>query len=121
MLRVLLIASYYLFWVHAANACIFSKEAMYTDPTMGCPDDIRDMAQRMLMCIHWSGEEPYNTQRRLQIEKGLEAEHCALFACDMQAILKRYKGQPEEHLVSHEMLNQWIEVYGKESTECINQ
>ncbi len=58
------------------------------------PRDVVKLIDRMVGCNHWSGEEPYDADRRKEISSALAALKCARLAKDEAAAHKRYAQKP---------------------------
>ena len=53
------------------------------------PQSVRELIERRAMCNHWGGEEPYDTQRRRQIEQAFADLRCATVPGEA-SFLRRY-------------------------------
>lgn len=60
----------------------------------GQPQDVREMIDRLIGCNHWSGEEPYDADRKLEISSAMADLKCARLAKDEAAALRRYANKP---------------------------
>ena len=54
------------------------------------PRDIRDFIDRRANCNHWLGEEPYDAERRAEIQFALMALSCADLSKDENSLKSRY-------------------------------
>ena len=70
----------------AANDALFELAA--TTPT-----DIFDYARRASQCAHWSGEEPYDAERRDQIAKAVQDLDCEALSAEGAALKLKYADQ----------------------------
>ena len=61
-----------------------------------CPSDINAFLLRVESCNHWGGEEPYDDERRKEIEKAIAEEKCEDLACDYQAIMRKYGSREKQ-------------------------
>ena len=89
MLRSLL--SIY-FVLLASNA--HAETAPLTDLTRGQPKDVATIAERIAMCTHFAGEEPYAAARRKEIASAVKKYRCDRLDTDEAALRKRYKDNP---------------------------
>lgn len=68
------------------------------DPATGkprvWPDDVVRLQTDVEACIHFSGEEPYDEDRRREIEAALET-HCGKLETDLPALRRKYAGDAE--------------------------
>ena len=58
------------------------------------PADVREAIGRRAACNHWSGEEGYDPQRRMQIAAALREARCDEIEADILAIRSRYASEP---------------------------
>ncbi len=56
------------------------------------PKEVQKIIERKSCCGHWSGEEPYDAERKIEIEKAMQECQCSKFDKDLQSIEKKYKG-----------------------------
>lgn len=59
------------------------------------PDDVRKLIDRVTGCNHWAGEEPYDAERRRQIESALRDLKCDRIDRDAAKLRLRYWGNSE--------------------------
>lgn len=59
----------------------------------GQPGDVKKLIDRLAGCSHWSGEEPYDADRRREIALAMSDLKCDQLAKDEAAIRKRYAKQ----------------------------
>jgi hypothetical protein len=99
----------------AGYACSIS-EKLRGNPgaAIDCPDDVATLADNMVMCIHWGGEDAYDEERRKMIQEGREKSRCDEFPCDVQDLRKKYASQPEIKRVIDWVMKEWTDVYGEE-------
>lgn len=55
------------------------------------PADVQAFIDRQQECDHWTGEEPYDQERRKEIETAIDELGCAAIDKDEQALRQRYK------------------------------
>lgn len=60
--------------------------------TKGQPKDVVKMIDRYVGCNHWGGEEPYNEERRKEIDSAMSDLRCDTLTNDEKIILQRYSG-----------------------------
>lgn len=61
----------------------------------GMPPDVSDFIRRAVVCNHWAGEEPYNDERRVQINAAVSGLRCRELDADQNLIRKRHAGNAE--------------------------
>jgi hypothetical protein len=59
------------------------------------PKDVRAFVVRRADCDHWTGEEPYDGERRAQIEAAIADLGCARIEVDEAALRARHRARPE--------------------------
>jgi hypothetical protein len=55
------------------------------------PADVRAFIDRRANCNHWSGEEPYDQDRRVQIQSAVKELRCEDLLKDETALQRRYQ------------------------------
>lgn len=60
----------------------------------GQPKDVSDLIDRLVGCNHWSGEEPYDAERKQEISSAMADLKCARLAKDEATARKRYANKP---------------------------
>ena len=60
----------------------------------GQPKDVAALIERLVGCNHWSGEEPYDAERKREISAAMAELKCDRLAADESAALKRYAKNP---------------------------
>jgi hypothetical protein len=58
------------------------------------PRDVRVHIDRQMGCNHWSGEEPYDAERRRQIMAAARELRCTSLERDEQRLRHRYASSP---------------------------
>jgi hypothetical protein len=48
-----------------------------------------------VVCNHWAGEEPYDDERRAQINRAVQTLHCRELDADQAALREQYQGNEE--------------------------
>lgn len=64
------------------------------DLTKGQPKDVAALAERIAMCTHFAGEEPYDDTRRKEIDAAFEKYRCEKLDRDEAALRRRYNKNP---------------------------
>jgi|LauGreDrversion4_2_1035121.scaffolds.fasta_scaffold850086_2 hypothetical protein len=59
----------------------------------GMPSDVSEFIRRAVTCNHWAGEEPYDDDRREQINRAVKNLGCLELDSDQKALRSRYAGQ----------------------------
>lgn len=59
------------------------------------PRDVARFLDRRMNCDHWTGEEPYDADRRREIEAAIRDLRCVTIERDEGRIRKRYAGRPD--------------------------
>jgi hypothetical protein len=54
------------------------------------PRDVVKMIDRYVGCNHWSGEEPYDEERRKEINRAISSLSCETLEKDEKKILRMY-------------------------------
>ena len=54
------------------------------------PPDVSDFIRRAVVCNHWAGEEPYDDERRAQINLAVQTLRCRELDADQLALAKQY-------------------------------
>jgi cytochrome c556 len=80
--------------------CITAIEAAASDDPVddlkkGQPKDVAQLIDRFAGCNHWSGEEPYDAERKKEIAQAMVDLRCERLAADEAAAIKRYAKQPK--------------------------
>ena len=80
-------------------ACVFSLQGAASDDPLaslkkGQTKDVVELIDRLSGCNHWSGEEPYDADRKKQISFAMAKLKCGRLAKDEAAALKRYAKKP---------------------------
>jgi len=60
----------------------------------GQPKDVSELIDRLVGCNHWTGEEPYDAERKQEISSAIADLKCARLAKDEAAARKRYANEP---------------------------
>jgi hypothetical protein len=59
------------------------------------PADVARFLERREGCDHWAGEEPYDADRRREIEAAIRKLRCTSMERDAAGLGKRYAGRKE--------------------------
>ena len=62
--------------------------------TKGQPRDVAEVAERIAMCTHFAGEEPYDAGRRKEIADAMKKYRCDRLDRDEAELRRRYKNAP---------------------------
>src|SRR5690348_7802264 len=78
-------------------AIVFLAASASSDPyggaiPPGLPPAVRAFVERRANCNHWAGEEPYDADRRAQIQAALKQGRCEKIEAGAKALEKRYSG-----------------------------
>lgn len=65
-----------------------------TTAVLQIPADVFGWAQRSQSCAHWTGEEPYDEDRRRQIETAVAESRCDALGADLSALRRKYADDP---------------------------
>lgn len=79
----------------AATASTAQADSV-SDLKKGQPKEVADLIDRIVGCNHWSGEEPYDAQRRQEIEKAVGDLRCNDLMADEAMIRKRNSSKAGE-------------------------
>lgn len=60
----------------------------------GQPKDVSELVDCFVGCNHWSGEEPYDAERKREISSAISDLKCARVAKDEAAARQRYANKP---------------------------
>ena len=78
------------------RACLFATIgvlgcAASVDPLSRAPDDVAQFVDRRQTCDHLRGEEPYNAERRAELEVATE-KYCRGTDRELAALRSKYRG-----------------------------
>lgn len=81
------------------SLCFLAAHAFASDDPLGNlkkgqPKDVRELIDRLAGCTHWSGEEPYDAERKREISLAMKDLRCNRLEKDEAAARKRYAKQP---------------------------
>lgn len=79
-----------LYFVLLASICHAETDPL-TDLTRGQPKDVAAIAERIAMCRHFAGEDPYDAARRKEIASAMKKYRCDKLDTDEAVLRKRYK------------------------------
>ena len=77
----------------ALNA--FAHDDLISDLKKKQPKVIRELIDRRIGCNHWTGENPYDSERRQQINSALKALKCKQLDKDEAAARRRFVKRPD--------------------------
>jgi hypothetical protein len=72
-----------------------AEEDPIADLKKGQPKDVAALIERIVECTHWSGEEPYDRERRNEILSAQKDLKCDRVAIDETTIRQRYARNPQ--------------------------
>ncbi|KQQ46350.1 hypothetical protein ASF61_18285 [Duganella sp. Leaf126] len=80
--------------------CLFAAHAIASDDRLaslkaGQRGDIKKLIDRLAGCTHWSSEEPYDAQRKVEISSAMKDLRCDRLEKDEAAAQKRYAKRPK--------------------------
>lgn len=78
---------------------LFAAHASASDDPLaelkkGQPRDVKQLIDRIALCTHWSGEEPYDAERSQEIARAMKDSRCNELEKDEAAARKRYAKRP---------------------------
>jgi hypothetical protein len=76
------------------------------DLKKGQPKDVAAMIERIAMCIHFGGEEPYDSARSREIAAAMKKHGCERLDSDEAALRARYKNNSDVQRVL-EKAHEW--------------
>lgn len=79
--------------------CCFANQTSagddpFADLKRGQPKDVKKLIDRLAGCTHWSGEEPYDAERKREITLAMKELRCDRLEQDEAVARKRYAKQP---------------------------
>jgi hypothetical protein len=84
-----------LFFACVALPCAAASDDPLAGLTKGQPKDVAALVERIVECNHWSGEEPYDAERRKEIQDAMADLKCDRLAADEAKALKRHANNPK--------------------------
>lgn len=93
--------------------CLFATDVRADDDPLAelkkdQPRDVKELIDRLAYCSHWSGEEPYDVERKLEIFQAMTDLRCGELEKDEAAARKRYARQPRT-IKSIQQAKKWSE------------
>jgi len=85
----------------SATAADIAERPVTEDPPAlkalreGMPPDVSEFIRRAVICNHWAGEEPYDDDRRDQINSAVKSMGCLELNADQKALRSQYANQGE--------------------------
>jgi hypothetical protein len=64
--------------------------SMPSEVLNGMPEDVANFIFRVDGCVHWTGEEPFDEERRAQIEKSVNELKCRDLQKDIKMLAQRH-------------------------------
>lgn len=93
-MRLLPISIAFLGGIVCSNVCAEYDEDMAV-LTKGLPEPAAAFVYRYVECTHWSGEEPFDKERAIEINTALNDLRCNALEQDEDKLLKTYKSNPK--------------------------
>ena len=75
---------------HIAPALATPYDDQLAILTRGLPKNVRNFIDRRANCNHWAGEEPYDAERKAQIEAATNQLRCGSLEKDEATLSRRY-------------------------------
>jgi cytochrome c556 len=75
--------------------CLAASDDPLADLKKSQPKDVAALIERLAGCNHWSGEEPYDAERRKEILDAMADLKCDRLAADEAKALKRHAKNPK--------------------------
>ncbi|GJI94023.1 hypothetical protein RugamoR57_07410 [Duganella caerulea] len=69
-----------------------AEEGALAELTKGQPKAVASVVERIAMCTHFAGEEPYDAARGREIAAAMKKYRCDKLDKDEAALRKRYQG-----------------------------
>ena len=81
------------------SLCLLAAQVSASDDPLaglkaGQPGNVKKLIDRLAGCTHWSGEEPYDIERKREIAAAMKELRCDQLQKDEAAALKRYAKEP---------------------------
>jgi len=77
-----------------AASGVHAEEDPFADLKKGQPKEVGAVAERIAVCNHFAGEEPYDAERRQEIADAMKKYRCGKLERDEAGLRKRYKDNP---------------------------
>ena len=77
-----------------SKQCLADYEQDMAVLQKGMPSSVFKYIDRQVMCNHWSGETPYDEDRRQEINSVLKELKCNALASDEKRLVRKYKNKP---------------------------
>ena len=91
----------------------FSYESPYN--IENCPEDIQNWMDRASTCVYFEGEEPYDAERKAEIDGVLNENKCSYIGCDRQELWGQYEGD----VIYTRVISDYEELlYGEAGVAC---
>lgn len=74
--------------------CALADDDSLASLKKGQPKDVSELIDRLVGCNHWSGEEPYDAERKHEISSAIADLKCERLTKDEAAARKRYAKKP---------------------------
>jgi cytochrome c556 len=79
----------------ALRAAAAADEDPLADLKKGQSKDVVALIERIVECNHWSGEEPYDAERKKEISSTLADLKCGRLDLDESRTIKKYANNPK--------------------------
>ncbi|MBV1775677.1 hypothetical protein KSF73_08090 [Burkholderiaceae bacterium DAT-1] len=90
-----MIRPYFFLLLSIFTSSVGAEPASLSDLTKDHPKDVTLLVERIAMCTHFAGEEPYDAARRKEIATAMKQYRCMQLDQDEATLRKRYKDNPE--------------------------
>jgi hypothetical protein len=82
------------------NLTVLAAASLFGEPELDAalrkaPSPVRSFVERLVSCEHWAGEEPYDADRRREIERALRIDRCDRIDIEGREFRRRYARRPE--------------------------
>jgi hypothetical protein len=74
--------------------CALADDDPIASLQKGQSKDVSELIDRLVGCNYWSGERPYDAERKQEIASAMADLKCSRLAKDEAAALKRYANKP---------------------------
>lgn len=76
-------------------SCVHAEDDPLAELTKGQPKEVAVLVERIAMCTHFAGEEPYDAARRKEISAAMRRYRCDRLDKDEAALRKRHASSPD--------------------------
>ena len=87
--------AFILVWLFLVSTpCFANYEEDMVALKKNMPSSVSKFIDRQIMCNHWAGEEPYDEERRQEINLATKDLKCDSLAIDEKRLNGKYKNKP---------------------------